>query len=158
MKRLGSRFWGKTASGTEVRPGLGPCLLWTGAVNRDGYGRYNGGQAHRAALADHLGRALGPGLHACHHCDNPRCVRGDHLFEATNAENMADMVAKGRQRRPSGMASGRRKVSAEDVRAIREDRRPQYTIAAAYGLNQSQVSRIQSGRSWATLSEGTTDA
>jgi hypothetical protein len=34
----------------------------------------------------------------CHHCDNPPCCDIDHLFLGTNADNMADKIAKGRHR------------------------------------------------------------
>jgi hypothetical protein len=39
---------------------------------------------------------LDGGLEACHSCDTPLCVRPDHLYAATHAENMRDGVRKGR--------------------------------------------------------------
>ena len=52
-------------------------------------------KAHRVAFE----LANGPipdGVMVCHHCDNPPCVRPDHLFLGTNSENQRDSVQKGR--------------------------------------------------------------
>lgn len=37
-------------------------------------------------------------MSVCHHCDTPACYEIEHLFLGTQADNMADMVAKGRHR------------------------------------------------------------
>lgn len=34
----------------------------------------------------------------CHRCDNDRCIRGDHFFWGTHADNIRDCVLKGRHR------------------------------------------------------------
>ena len=75
------------------------CWEWQGAIDRDGYGIFSySGKTHRAARValEIDGRALVGRQMACHHCDNPRCVRPDHLFAGTNQDNMKDMVRKGR--------------------------------------------------------------
>ena len=77
----------------------GKCWLWVGAVTSRGYGWFvaKGRQwtAHRFSW--HISRGPIPdGLFVCHHCDTPRCVRPQHLFLGTHADNMADMKAKGR--------------------------------------------------------------
>jgi hypothetical protein len=76
-----------------------PCIPWTGAIDRKGYGRTtssgrNGEPtlAHRAAYI----AANGPvpvGLELDHLCRNPRCVNVEHLEAVTHAENVARAAA-----------------------------------------------------------------
>ena len=88
------RFW------ASVDPS-GDCWLWQGAVHTDrgGYGAFQDGDgikyAHRAAWELENG-PIPEGMQVCHHCDNPPCVRGSHLFLGTQKDNIADMLAKGR--------------------------------------------------------------
>lgn len=95
------RFWSNVDQS-------GDCWTWTGTVDEDGYGKFNtraGGirywNTHRFSFW--LATGIHPGrLWVLHHCDNPPCVRPDHLFLGDAAANNADMTAKGRERYPSG--------------------------------------------------------
>lgn len=70
------------------------CWLPTTTTKR---AKVRGGvRAHRVALELRLGRPIRPGLVACHTCDVANCVNPSHLWEGTQAENLADMRAKGR--------------------------------------------------------------
>lgn len=92
---LDVRFWAKVAKGDG-------CWEWTASRNSLGYGNIRVERkrfvAHRVAWALTYG-PIPDGLFVCHHCDNPPCCRPDHLFLGTHADNMADMVAKGRCRK-----------------------------------------------------------
>ncbi len=75
------------------------CWLWLGPYARRDYGHVSGftGEtlAHRLFWRHHRG-APPPGLHVLHRCDTPACVNPAHLFLGTDADNIHDMMAKGR--------------------------------------------------------------
>ncbi len=87
-------FWKK------VNKGEGDCCwLWTTGKDREGYGFFwyknKMIRAHRFVMGVILGKELG-NLLVCHTCDNPSCVRPDHLFLGTVSDNAQDMLKKGR--------------------------------------------------------------
>ena len=135
------RFWSKVNLGDPDH-----CWEWTGAIiSNRGYGKLKVKGKHRLAhrLAWELKVGEIPsGKCVCHKCDNPACVNPSHLFLASHAENMADMVRKGRSR-----SHGRpRLLDDSDKAAIRSDTRIQKQIASDYGISQQAVSAIKLGR------------
>ena len=77
------------------------CWIWIGGKNHQGYGyaywkeKGRNTSAHRLSWMIHNGK-IPEGLFVCHSCDNPPCVRIDHLWLGTNKENSEDMVKKNR--------------------------------------------------------------
>lgn len=92
---LEQRFW-KKVDKTDT------CWEWIGAIAGRRYGCFWDGRrlvyAHRVAYEIAYG-PIPDGLDVLHHCDNPRCVRHDHLFLGTHQDNMDDMMIKGRGNR-----------------------------------------------------------
>lgn len=138
------------------------CWNWTAGKFRTGYGQFRYGgktcRAHRVSYEIHCGPIPdGDGYHgACvlHRCDNRACINPEHLFLGTQAENMADKVAKSRQPRVShkGSSNGQAKLTNADVLAIRAaDGASQRRLAAQFGVAQGRISAIRSGKSWKDL-------
>lgn len=151
-KTLEERFWEKVDKDGPTQPHMTtPCWVWTGALfKKSGYGQFQmNGSPHLAhRVAHYFYKGLPPGaLLVLHRCDYRPCVREDHLFLGTHADNGADMAAKGRgaegnrnglhlhperrsfgmrnghvtrpERTPRGVTNGRAKLSEEEVLAIR---------------------------------------
>lgn len=136
----------------------GSCWLWTGAKTKSGYGQF---RLHgRLWIATRLSYALTfgdipEGLVICHRCDNPQCVRPEHLFAGTYAENMQDMHQKERNRQPKGEEHGCAKLSDAQVvelRAKLTGRKGEITeMAKGIGITRKHLGQVLRGNSWRHL-------
>lgn len=125
---------------TRVKPSGDGCWLWQGAKQTTGYGHlsvsHNGRKyqvsAHRFSYVLHHDE-IPPGMVIMHKCDRPSCVNPTHLLVGTQAENLADMVRKGRMGTAPGMLHPFAKITDDDVRAIRR--------LAAAGVSQRELGR-----------------
>ena len=71
-----------------------------------------------------------------HTCDNSRCINIDHLIGGTQADNMADMVSRGRAQRVC-------KLTDLDVEAIRSSNLTTNQLALVYSISTSHINRIK---------------
>jgi hypothetical protein len=135
---IAERFWEKVDKRGPVPvhvKGLGRCWVWTAGVATDGYGKFQVSphtrRAHRVAYELHHGVDPG-GQQVLHQCDNPLCVRPEHLFLGSDIDNIRDMEAK--DRRAYGERSGRARLTTEQVQEVKR--------LFAAGYNKSQLSRM----------------
>lgn len=68
------------------------CWNWTGQLDWDGRGRWQGVMAYRAVYIEVVG-PIAEGLELDHLCLNKRCVRPDHLEPVTRLENIRRRTA-----------------------------------------------------------------
>jgi len=152
MFELRDRFYAHVAKGDG-------CWEWTGS--RDRYGLFRVGKkikkAHRSAWEMENG-PIPDGLFVLHRCDNPPCVRPDHLFLGTQTDNMQDAATKQRRRyrtgpRPEyrGTLTPAHKLSEADVVRIRELSERGWTLrrlALEFHVGQTAIFKVVHRQSW----------
>lgn len=154
-----TRFW------SYVHKSNG-CWLWTGGCfngfsSKEGfqYGEFhlhgNPVRAHRLSWEIHFG-SIPKGLYVLHRCDNPSCVRPDHLWLGTGKQNYDDMVSKGRrvlsaEIRNQGEENRFHKLTNDQVLEIRKSGMSSRKLAIAFNVGRSTVRHILARRTWAHL-------
>lgn len=142
------RFWAKV----EKTSG---CWLWKASSSTQGYGYFTfSGRtvyAHRWIFAETYGHLL-EGLFVCHHCDNPKCVRPEHLFLGTPKTNMDDKHNKGRAIYMRGAQHPLSKLNESIVWEIRfgnsYEEQTDQQVAQTLGVARSVVTNIRNGARW----------
>jgi hypothetical protein len=145
-----ARFWARVDR-------TGACWEWQGARDRRSYGKVGFGRPRRCLRAHRIAWTLthGPipaGLHVLHDCpdgDNPACCNPAHLWLGTDADNVADMVDKGRQAR--GERGGRARLTTEQIRAIRQTYGKDHNLqklARAHDVSVATVWHVVQRRTW----------
>ncbi len=135
-------LWAKIDEG-----GPDECWPWTACKTRDGYGQF--GLNKRLYLAHRIIYKLAKGepgnLCVCHSCDTPSCCNPAHLFIGTAADNMHDMVVKGRS---AGEKHGTAILTEKQVLEIRDSDATGRELALKYGVHQGTVAHARTGTSW----------
>lgn len=145
------------------------CWEWTGGKTERGYAILDIKNPHWPESAVLLHRvayevcveAIPDGLCVLHRCDNPSCIRPDHLFLGTNSDNSNDKVSKGRQASGQvvrkdhehlvGEGVKNSKLTAELVREIRAraaSGESQASIARLLKISDTHISDVVRRRSW----------
>ena len=144
------RFWEKVNKTAD-------CWTWQGGRRGQGYGVFwiHGAYkpVHRFSWELHYG-PIPEAMLVCHHCDNPSCVRPDHLFLGTPQDNMDDMWNKERGNPPQGERSGFARITqstARQILALAGSGLTRKAVANQFKVDPSLVSRIWARRIWKGL-------
>lgn len=152
-------FWRKVNKNGPVPvhvPAIGQCWEWTAKVSRDGYGAFavtlprgdtpkdqktpqRHVRAHIYSWELANGERMPRGMVIMHACDNPKCVRPEHLKLGTQLENRRDAATKGRTAA---------KIKNQDVSRVRELAREGFSydeIAREFNVSHQTVYMIVRG-------------
>lgn len=141
------RFWARVQKSES-------CWEWQGGTNGGGYGSLKvEGRVELAHRVSYRLEVCEPGdICVLHSCDNPRCVRPDHLFLGTRSDNNRDRDQKGRLAPNYKSRNPNARLNQADIDEIRRlyqkgDVR-QVDLALRFGVNQTHISRIVTNGAW----------
>lgn len=151
LETFEARFWARV----EKTDG---CWNWTAGQTGNPnmkYGFVVWGTRRMAAHRASWELAYGPipdGQCVLHECDNPLCVRPEHLFLGTRTDNNEDKMNKGRHRGLPREKNPNARLTETEVAEIRRLHATtsllQREIAEQFGISQTHVSEIVLGKVW----------
>lgn len=141
---LAERFWRYVEKTSD-------CWKWTGKATVKGYGRIARGRsqgsehptnilAHRVSWIIHFG-AVPENMNVLHHCDNPSCVRPDHLFLGSQMDNMIDCSEKGRR-------GNLTRDAVRDMRTAYRSGKTLRALAVEHAVSKSTAFNVIRGKTW----------
>lgn len=157
LDNLSNRFWYRVDKESgPIHPIHRKCWIWTGGKS-EGRGMMSWkGKMIRASKASWiLYHKTNPSLCILHKCDNPICVNPEHLFLGTLADNIYDMMAKGRDRgfgkHKGSYGEDHYAAKLSDIQILEilirlAKGEPQNKLAEEFGTTQSYVSLLKHGR------------
>jgi hypothetical protein len=145
-KNPGSKFWDRVNKTDN-------CWIWRGYRHQSHhYGTLKVFKkrtyAHRYAWELTYGKIPNE-MHVLHHCDNPPCVRPNHLFLGTQADNNRDKKQKGRL--VFGSKRKLAKLKESDIPIIRElwkRGQSMQQIALVHGVHRNTIQQVLSSKTW----------
>lgn len=134
--RQSERFWSKVNKDVS-----GGCWEWIGNMHNNGYGliaiNKQNWRAHRLSYCIKNG-TIPEGMYLMHQCDNKICVNPAHLKPGTHAENMAEMVARGRASK-----GPKKRLTQEQIKYILESGKSISTLTAELKVHPRTIERIR---------------
>lgn len=129
------------------------CLEWPASLDGRGYGQviFQGIRSTVSRVAYELFYGVAPGsFHVLHRCDNRKCYAAAHLFLGTNANNMADKCAKGRNKAPSKLTI----FEAKEIRHRYEDGDSVKDLSSDFHVCAGTIRACVQGITWKQLGGG----
>jgi DNA-directed RNA polymerase subunit RPC12/RpoP len=145
-EQLISRIFRRVERGEQDK-----CWEWNGRRDSNGYGRIDikgfPRLAHR--LMFELINGWSPKA-VCHSCDNPSCCNPSHLWAGTQADNVADMISKGRRNVPirRGASVNTSKLTEQDVLLIVASSESIPHLAKQFSVTVEAIRAIRNGKNW----------
>jgi len=143
-RTLAERFWAK------VRQQPSGCWLWTGQVDREGYGLVTSKprqSAHRMAWTLTRGPIPAGKLVRHYTCNNRQCCNPSHLRLGSHQQNMNDMVNSGRSKR--GTAASGAKLTPTEVAKIKrlkmDEGLSDKALGSRFGVSHTTIWRLCRG-------------
>lgn len=150
-EHIEQRFWQNVKKNKHV------CWIWKGKTPHQRYGQLNIKQnnkrrpyaVHRISWLIHYGY-IPKDLKVLHKCDNYACVRPDHLFLGTQADNVKDMWQKGRAKVLKGSQKATAKLTEQQVMQIKQEYKKGMgsILAKKYGISKDVILTIVNNKAW----------